>query len=527
MLINLSTIGEFLSRRATILTLIYCGAFLCLGLLLAGLGPSLPSLGRNTNSPDKRMGATVTSRALGYLVGSASGPIFHKLPGNKMVAASLIIISAFCFLIPHMKNFVILCSQFFFQGLSMGMLDTGANLMTLWLHGDRCDPYIQSLHAAFAVGAVIGPGIIKSLLTAGHPINAAWYSFGCAFIPIIFGLLYFESPTEPKPDDAEVWKTEVAQRVADIERAENEHHGNGSSNGTHQSEVEMDAIPSSLSGHGASNSDSNATSSANIHKRQASLFTFTWENRYTTDYKPYATVLGVALFLCFYVGGEVATGSFLTTFALRRGLTTEDGGAFLTFIFWLLFAFGRLIAIPLSIYVAPKTILIVDLIGTFVSSCMVWAFADRLGPLTFALILYGLFMASTFPTAITLLQTVIPVTGNMTTVFIIGASLGEMLVPLLVSSNFDSTDYMSLVYVQFGSVIAGIVTMIGVGILAYKLTQQKLVQERMLDKVVDAAVKQNERYLDGTDVAPVLLDEDDTNDNTSTHKDNIVVKLDM
>lgn len=518
MQIDFAKIREWLSRRETILTLVYCGAFLCLGLLLAGLGPSLPSLGRNTHTADEKMGATVTARAFGYLTGSASGPIFHKLPGNRMVAASLVIISVFCFLIPHMTSFLVLCFLFFFQGLSMGMLDTGANLMTLWMHGQQCDPYIQSLHAAFAVGAVIGPAIIKGLLTGHHPINAAWYAFGCSFVPIIIGLLYFPSPTQPHDDEEEAWKLEVAAQAAKEERADVEEAR------------QVDIVsPYSVKSTGVELYDLNSAA-VNPEKLPVppptrspsppSMFNFTWENRYSVDYKPYLTVLGVAAFLGCYVGGEVATGSFLTTFALRRGLTTEDGGALLTTIFWLTFALGRLAAIPLSIYVTPKSMLIVDLVGTMISTCLVWSFSNRLVPLALSLVLYGAFMASTFPSAITLLQTIIPVTGNMTTVFIVGASLGEMLVPLIVSSNFESTNYMSLIYVQFGSVVSGTIIMIGVGYLGYKLSEQKRIQEAVLNKVVEVAIQKNSEYMDGRDMAPVLYQDED-------HEVDKNVKLEM
>ncbi len=43
-------------------------------------------------------------------------------------------------------------------------------------------------------------------------------------------------------------------------------------------------------------------------------------------------------------------------------------------------------------------------------------------------ILYGLFMSSTFPTAIHLAESYLELTGKITSVFVVGASLGEMVV---------------------------------------------------------------------------------------------------
>jgi FHS family Na+ dependent glucose MFS transporter 1 len=418
---TIAKVWAWLKKESTILTLTYCSAFLCLGLLLAGLGPCLPTLGRNTNQPDDHLGGTVTSRALGYLLGSTTGPIFHKLPGNKMVAISLCFTSLVCFLVPNLTNFYWLCVLFFFQGVSMGMLDTGCNLMTLWLQKENPDPYIQSLHAAFAVGAVISPAILKGVLANHSPINWVWYGIGIAFLPAIALLVYFPSPSEP---------------VHEEESKEND-----------------------------------------------DMFKFSWQDPLNVDYKPYLAVLGTSLFLLCYVGGEVATGSFMTTFALRRKLTTEDGGALLTTLFWLTFAFGRLIAIPLSIYIPPKIMISVDLVGTTIFTILMWVNSSSLVGLGICLVFYGLFMASTFPTAITLLQTIMPVTGKMTTIFVVGASLGEMLVPLLVSSNFPSTNYMSLVYVQFASVASGTLVMIGVGFLGHLIMKQREIKKQLESKI--------------------------------------------
>ena len=479
--------------------MVYCGAFLCLGFLIAALGPSLPTIGRNTNTSDEKMGASVTSRAFGYLTGSISGPLFHKLPGNRMLAAALGVNAIFCFIVPHLTSFALLCFLLVFQGICMGMLDTGSNLLVLWLHGEGCDPYIQSLHAFFAVGAVIGPAIIKALLSANTPINAAWYTVGVIFVPIVAALLYFESPTEPqethemiKLEDIDIStkdQPKEGQEVAEIRVGVDPL---GESSTVPEVNTRNNDVLSSDQ-HDSSSPSIASLPSTSASKPAQPIFNFSWANRYNVDYKPYLMVLGIALFLGCYIGGEVATGSFLTTFALRRGLTTEDGGALISMLFWLAFAIGRLVAIPISIYVSPRKIIIADLIGTLISACFVWSFVKLHVPFTIAIFCYGFCLASTFPTAITLLQTIIPVTGNMTTVFIIGAALGEMLVPLMVSSTFEKTNYMSLIYVQFGSVAAGTLVMAGVGLLGHKIVQQQRLQKSLANKIAEVELQPSAR----------------------------------
>ena len=50
--------------------------------------------------------------------------------------------------------------------------------------------------------------------------------------------------------------------------------------------------------------------------------------------------------------------------------------------------------------------------------------------------LFGLAMASIFPTILTYAERVMPVTGRVASLFVVGAALGEMLVPLLVATLF-------------------------------------------------------------------------------------------
>lgn len=387
-----------------------------------------------------------------------------------MIAAALSTVSIICFFIPHLTSFPLLCAMMVFKGVTMGMLDTGANLMTIWLHGENCDPYIQSLHSSFAIGAVIGPAFIKGLLSAGRPLNAAWYFFGSACIPIIAALLYFKSPSEHEIGDKDTHQIVDMEEIGKSSRFD----------GAERQEKDIEMTNQNLDSRNASHSNQShnhddlveSTPKTSLPPSQP-IFHWTWATRYVADYKPYLAVLGVALFLGCYIGGEVATGAFLTTFALRTGLSTEDGGAMLTTLFWLAFAIGRVIAIPTSVFVSPKNIMAINLVGALVSSGFVWMTAKHLYPFGIATLAYGFFLAPIFPSAITLLQTIIPVTGGTTTVMVVGASLGEMIVPLMVSSTFETTKYMSLIYVQFSSVASGALVMAGVAFLGYRIVRQR------------------------------------------------------
>ena len=62
----------------------------------------------------------------------------------------------------------------------------------------------------------------------------------------------------------------------------------------------------------------------------------------------------ICIFFFLYVGAEVVTGVYLTTFAVKSALhSTKAEGAYVNAVFWGTFTAGRFIAIFLAIYLNP------------------------------------------------------------------------------------------------------------------------------------------------------------------------------
>src|SRR5688572_1043020 len=64
-------------------------------------------------------------------------------------------------------------------------------------------------------------------------------------------------------------------------------------------------------------------------------------------------VISALVFLFFYVGGEVAFGGWLSTYATQLNLADLSQAAYLTSAFWLSFTIGRLLSIPMAARFAP------------------------------------------------------------------------------------------------------------------------------------------------------------------------------
>ncbi|MCJ7550226.1 MAG: MFS transporter [Anaerolineae bacterium] len=146
----------------------------------------------------------------------------------------------------------------------------------------------------------------------------------------------------------------------------------------------------------------------------------------------------IALFFFLYVGAESSFGGWIATYAKATGMGDAVTAAYLTSAFWGAMMVGRLLSVPLGARFSPRQVLTGDLAGCLVSVLVlvVWMgnpIATWIG--TFG---GGLFMASIFPTAISLAEKHLNITGTVTSFFFVGASLGGMSLPLLIGQLFES-----------------------------------------------------------------------------------------
>ena len=152
----------------------------------------------------------------------------------------------------------------------------------------------------------------------------------------------------------------------------------------------------------------------------------------------YKLVVLIALLLCMYIGAEVSYGGWIYSYVLKMNLGDENMAAYLTSVFWLSLTAGRLVGVPLAARSRPRTILLADLIGCFISIGIAIVWSTSLAAITVATVAIGLSMASIYPTALTFAERRMEMTGLVTGFLIFGGSVGGMIVPLLVGRMFES-----------------------------------------------------------------------------------------
>ena len=166
--------------------------------------------------------------------------------------------------------------------------------------------------------------------------------------------------------------------------------------------------------------------------------------------------------LCFvlYVGAEVGYGNWIYAYAVKVGLYTEITANSLNSAFWGFFTLGRLLAIWISTRLRPLTILYLDFAGCILSVGLIVLFRDSATFLWIGSILLGISFASIFPTFITLSEERMHITGTITGWFLVGGSLGGMIVPVLIGQAFDRFGPISMVIIVFSTIVLNLITLV-------------------------------------------------------------------
>eukprot|EP01065_Artemidia_motanka_P039078 TRINITY_DN47915_c0_g1_i1.p1 TRINITY_DN47915_c0_g1~~TRINITY_DN47915_c0_g1_i1.p1 ORF type:complete len:415 (+),score=142.39 TRINITY_DN47915_c0_g1_i1:90-1247(+) len=176
-----------------------------LGMVLCTLGPSLLGLAQQTNSSLRALSWVFTGRSVGYLLGtSVAGRLADAFSGNPILAGSLAVAGASSMLVPWATGIVTLGVLISLQGVSMGVLDSAGNTLLLWLFSDEhgsVDGWMQLMHFAFAIGAVVAPLVLRWSLDCGLGYGTVWLCSGCLLLVSAAAVLSRPSPAPRRDAD--------------------------------------------------------------------------------------------------------------------------------------------------------------------------------------------------------------------------------------------------------------------------------------------------------------------------------------
>ena len=163
----------------------------------------------------------------------------------------------------------------------------------------------------------------------------------------------------------------------------------------------------------------------------------------------------IALFFFSFVGVELGFGDWISTFSLRIGLADQRAAIILTSVYWGAFTVGRLISIPLAARLKPRQLVLGDLVGAIIGLGLVLIFPKDRTAVWVGTMILGFSLASMFPAMLTLTEGLMPMTGKITSLFLISGSLGAMFVPWLIGRNVEVTGPIVIIWVLFSILTLG------------------------------------------------------------------------
>ncbi len=176
-------------------TIGYYAAFMALGLAGGSLGPTLPSLAKQTCTQLADISILFFVRSLGYLLACLRGGRFYDcLPGNPVMAVVVMTMAVMMFFIPLTPWLWLLVLISLMLGTTEGMIEVGANTLLVWVHRDNAAPFLNGLHFCFGVGACLSPIIIAQMVVFNGEMTWAYWVLAFLMLPIVGWLLPLSSP---------------------------------------------------------------------------------------------------------------------------------------------------------------------------------------------------------------------------------------------------------------------------------------------------------------------------------------------
>lgn len=399
-------------------TVILCASFLGLGLSVAILGPTFQDLATNVNRNISSLSLIFVGRSFGYLTGSViGGVLFDYMNHFLLLGVSLLATTIGLHLVPFCKTAVLLTVMMAVFGVSIGIMDTGGNVLILAIWGDKGAPHMQALHFSFALGAFLAPLLAKLALgtavsaenhTEADMNHSALNQSSEADSESLFGV----------PDNMNLlWAYAVI--------------------GAYMFIVSIFLFALFLK---KGSRREKAKSSAQRSRRAK------YHN---------ALLCLLFLFFFFYVGAEVTYGSYIFSFAITHAGMTESEAAGLNSIFWGTFAAVRGLAIFFATCLQPGTMIVLSNIASVASSLFLVLFDKSPTCLWAATSVYGASMATTFPSGISWIEQYTTIHGKAAAFFVVGAALGEMAIPAVVGIlQGEYPDLPVVLYTSLGAAVA-------------------------------------------------------------------------
>lgn len=192
---------NFIRTDAMRWTMLYYWLFICLGLSIGLIGPTLPSLANQTQTLVGDLGAVFTVSAVGALLGTLlGGRLFDRVRGHRALGIAQLASAALIALYPVIPSAWLLLVVVTVKGLTDGFINTGANTLLVWTHKEKSSPYMNALHFFFGLGAFLAPILVAQVIDIPGGYRYAFWVL--ALFSGLAGLFMFAQQKNPQHEHA-------------------------------------------------------------------------------------------------------------------------------------------------------------------------------------------------------------------------------------------------------------------------------------------------------------------------------------
>ncbi|ELT97003.1 hypothetical protein CAPTEDRAFT_199774 [Capitella teleta] len=131
------------------------------------------------------------------------------------------------------------------------------------------------------------------------------------------------------------------------------------------------------------------------------------------------------------------------------GWSAKDSALLVTVLLSAFF-FSRVLVVPLSFILRPSVILVMNWIGMLVASIVLCFIQMNQVAVWVGVVLAGLSLATSFPTTIAWASEFMEITGRETAVFVVGMQMSSLVYPPVIGYIFESSREITMMYILLG-----------------------------------------------------------------------------
>lgn len=345
------------------------------------------------------------------------------------------------------------------QGLGSAVAVIGCNLFLNWMWGKRATPFLMFVSFGYGVGSLMSPVIVAQLVKwLGEDVGMRW-AFGVVGILGACSTLLMYFVRTPKSPEVmkEEYTSESQEHDEPVEDSPNDVNNEKALILPQQPELtttlKSDSVPEFEQYGGAlkkspsqeaflSTKAEHLPSYGSFPRIKRKVF-----SQFKISKKTWVSIY-LGLYLFFMSGAILGYTGLLQRFVTEKKLMDVPSSSYLLSAFYVTFTVARLLNVPIGAFLDARLLLVVGIILTIVISIVQIVFVNSLIAMWISNVALGFALSPQYPTVLAVPGRSLKMntSGGMMSIIIVGSSLGEMTVPLLITNLFPKLGADSMLW---------------------------------------------------------------------------------